>query len=197
MSRRSPGCGSVRGDLGFLLVPEHDPERAAELRGHLAGCMACRAVFAEVRANFRALRSVPAPEPGPAFSRKVMDRLPRKVPRRRRKVALALVPLVALVGLGPGAGTVATSGLLALPRHALAGVSDAAAEAVRSVIGLVGSALASSLGGGPAAPVASAGLFPGSGVVVAAVISVALVGLLAAVGTAAIALVRRPARLSS
>jgi len=115
--RRPPaGCGSVRGDLGFLLSPELDPERAAGLREHLAGCCACRTVYARVKANFEALRREPAIEPDEGFARRVMDRLPRRVPRRRRALRLGLLPLFLLAGgLLPGGLKLAASetGLLA------------------------------------------------------------------------------------
>lgn len=103
MKRAPAGCGSVRGDLGFLLSPELDPERAATVREHLEGCGACRMVYARVQANYEALRREPALEPGEDFAREVMDRLPRRVPRRRRAVRLGLLPLFLLAGgLLPG-----------------------------------------------------------------------------------------------
>jgi anti-sigma factor RsiW len=116
VSRPPLGCGSVRGDLGFLLSPELDPERAAGLREHLAGCCSCRTVYARVRANFEALRREPPIEPDKDFARRVMDRLPRRVPRRRRALRMGLLPLLLLAGgLLPGGLRLAASesGLLA------------------------------------------------------------------------------------
>jgi predicted anti-sigma-YlaC factor YlaD len=189
MIPRAPGCGEVRGDLGFLLLPGHAPDRAAVLRDHLAGCTACREIFAEVRRNFTTLRQAPAPEPGPDFSAEIMDRLPRRVPRRRRRARLALLPLVAVAGLVPGLGTLAAFGIPGLASPGLGGISTWASEAVASLVRLVGSALASAITGGPAARL-DAPAFALGGSLRASLLLAALTGLLLA-GSLTVALLAR------
>lgn len=140
MKRPPAGCGSVRGDLGFLLSPELDPERAASLREHLEGCGACRVVYARVKANYEALRREPAIEPGEGFARRVMDRLPRRVPRRRRAVRLGLLPLLLLAGgLLPG-GLRLASGESGLPAALVSGLQAPLAAAGGLLVKLVVSA---------------------------------------------------------
>ncbi|MEW6323465.1 MAG: hypothetical protein AB1635_20540 [Acidobacteriota bacterium] len=52
-----------------------DPAAAPRLDAHLAGCPACQAELARVRAVLALVESVPEPEPGPAYEREVWARL--------------------------------------------------------------------------------------------------------------------------
>jgi anti-sigma factor RsiW len=197
--RPAAGCGSVRGDLGFLLRPELDPERAEGLREHLEGCGACRAVYARVKANFEALRREPAIEPGEGFARRVMDRLPRRVPRRRRALRLWLLPLLFLAGgLLPGGLKLATSetGLLATLASGLqAPLSHAGGLLVRLVVSATVRILP-----GETLPLLRGGLSGGASLTgpaaLALLATLASVLLLAALGTTLL-LLRRRRRSSS
>jgi anti-sigma factor RsiW len=192
--RRAPaGCGSVRGDLGFLLSPELDPERAAALREHLESCGACRVVYARVKANYEALRREPAIEPDGEFARRVMDRLPRRVPRRRRGVRLGMIPLILLAsGLLPGGLKLAAGegGLLAALASGLQAPLSAAGgllvKLVASASGrLPAGELLPLLGGGVSG---GASLSAAAGLVLAAA---AATGLLAALLAACLVPLRR------
>jgi predicted anti-sigma-YlaC factor YlaD len=149
MSRGPTGCGAVRGDLGFLLLPDIDPERAKTLKDHLAGCPSCRLLYTRVRANYEALRREPTIEPGPGFSRQVMDRLPRRVPRRRRLAHLGVLALLAGVGflahLGVGSGTAGSRPL----GHLLTGATDLASRLATSLLELLAAVGARALWGDP------------------------------------------------
>lgn len=149
MKNGRTGCGAVRGDLGFLLLPDLDPERATALRDHLAGCPSCRLLYTRVRANYEALRREPAIEPGPGFSRRVMDRVPRRVPRRRRLVHLSVIPFLACLGLladlGTGTGTAVSRPLGLL----VTGATDVASRAATSLLELLATVGARALWGAP------------------------------------------------
>jgi predicted anti-sigma-YlaC factor YlaD len=95
---RAAGCGAVRGDLGFLLQPDLDPARAVEIRDHLAACDRCRLLYTRVKANYEALRRKPPLDPGESFAHGVLERLPRRVPRRLRRARFWVLPLAALAG---------------------------------------------------------------------------------------------------
>lgn len=196
MKRAPAGCGSVRGDLGFLLSPELDPERAASLRDHLEGCGGCRMVYARVKANYEALRREPAIEPDDGFARRVMDRLPRRVPRRRRAVRLGLLPLFLLAGgLLPGGLRLAAGegGLLAALASGLQAPLGAAGGLLVKLVASAGDRLPASellplLGGGVAH---GASFAAGAGLLLAAA---SAAGLLVAVLAACLLSPRRSSR---
>jgi len=73
-----------RPDLAALLDGALPPERAAEVRAHLAGCPACRAEEARLRGALAALSALPpAPELPPFFEARLEARLREERERPR------------------------------------------------------------------------------------------------------------------
>ncbi|MDR7537862.1 MAG: zf-HC2 domain-containing protein [Armatimonadota bacterium] len=92
----------VEQQLSAYLDGELTPDRAAEVREHLAGCAACQADLQALRAVKRLLGALRAPEPAPDLEAAILARVEREsrwlwLPRPRPAVALAAVALTVVL----------------------------------------------------------------------------------------------------
>jgi anti-sigma factor RsiW len=121
---------------------EIDPSERRSLDAHLDGCAACSARAASVAETMAAIRSDPAPDPGPLYWASFQDRLETRLAARRRAgrrlMSLAAAAAVLLaVGLGvltrgrlhPGAGGLEVAGRPAGAGGATGAGDAASAEA--------------------------------------------------------------------
>lgn len=106
-------------DAGTPAGEAGPPGPLAALRGHLAGCAACRAEYARLEAGLAALRAgSPTVEPSPFFATRLAARLAAAPPPPRRGLA-ALSALVGRPWRLAAAGALAaalTVGLVAVQR---------------------------------------------------------------------------------
>ena len=106
-------------DLTALADGALSPERADEVRRHLAGCERCRALHARIAGAVAALSGLPPPpEPSPWFAVRLEARLASEASRRRG-------PLAAL-------STLAWRWRIAAPVGVLAAAAAVAVMVVRS-----------------------------------------------------------------
>jgi anti-sigma factor RsiW len=92
----------VERQLSAYLDGELTPDWAAEVRGHLADCAACRADLETLRATKRLLEALPAPQPLPGLEAAILRRVEREsrwwwLPRPRPAMALAAVALAVVL----------------------------------------------------------------------------------------------------
>jgi anti-sigma factor RsiW len=91
-------------DLSAWIDGELAGQRRAALEAHLAGCAACSARVAELRAVDRALLALPAPAPGAGLRERLGARLsghgaPAATAGRRRFTPVLALPLAAAAAL--------------------------------------------------------------------------------------------------
>ena len=97
-------CTDARAQLPELLYGDPTPALTAEMREHLAGCLACRERFAELEQVRGSLDAMPAPVVQVDLARLYRTAADRQVRRLRRwrRAALAAGAVAALLLLGFG-----------------------------------------------------------------------------------------------
>jgi hypothetical protein len=96
----------------LLEAGEIDPAERRSLETHLAGCAACSARAASLAETMSAIRSDPAPDPGPLYWASFQDRLEtRLVARQRAGRRMASFAAAAAIILAVGLGALTRSRL--------------------------------------------------------------------------------------
>jgi len=67
----------------LIAYREGEEQRRAEAAAHLAGCPECREELARIEAVFAALDTMPVPDPGTDYERRVWQRLEARLPEKR------------------------------------------------------------------------------------------------------------------
>jgi anti-sigma factor RsiW len=108
------GCEAIRPDLGAHALGALEPEEAAAVEAHVAGCAQCAAELARLRplpALVARAEGLEIPAPPAALEERLLDRVaasrPRRHRRRMRRLAGFRLLAAALAGAALGAGATA------------------------------------------------------------------------------------------